>query len=106
MFEGQPVRRRYFITPAGGAAVAWPLAARAQRPNQIARIGYLDQESAAFDCSHGESTRERRIFDGWNNQRGEWQAHSCAEPANAGITHGSKGSSGVGYPTGHTDSAG
>jgi hypothetical protein len=52
------MRRRDFITLAGGAA-AWPLAARAQQPNQIARIGYLSQESAAFDRSHGDSAAFR-----------------------------------------------
>jgi len=52
------MRRRNFITLLGGAA-AWPLAARAQQPNQIARIGYLSQESAAFDRSHGDSAAFR-----------------------------------------------
>jgi putative ABC transport system substrate-binding protein len=51
--------RREFITLLGGAAVAWPLAAGAQQPNQIARIGYLSQESAAFDRSHGDSAAFR-----------------------------------------------
>jgi putative tryptophan/tyrosine transport system substrate-binding protein len=53
------VNRREFITFLGGAAVAWPLAARAQQPNQIVQIGYLSQESAAFDRSHGDSASFR-----------------------------------------------
>jgi putative tryptophan/tyrosine transport system substrate-binding protein len=53
------IRRREFITLLGGAAVAWPLAGRAQQVHKAPRIGYLGGSSASLERHLVEAFRQR-----------------------------------------------
>jgi putative tryptophan/tyrosine transport system substrate-binding protein len=64
------MRRRAFITLLGGAAVAWPLAARAQQqqPAKLNRIFWASTESQPDPFVDGfrEGLRERGYVEGVN----------------------------------------
>jgi putative tryptophan/tyrosine transport system substrate-binding protein len=66
------MRRRRFITLLGGAAVAWPLAARAQQSDRVRRIGVLmafaesDREGQALVAAFREGLQKLGWVEGRN----------------------------------------
>ena len=62
------IGRREFITLVGGAAAAWPLAARAQPPGKVARIGFLryaSPDQKQFEAFH-DGLRANGYVEGQN----------------------------------------
>jgi ABC-type uncharacterized transport system substrate-binding protein len=63
------MRRREFITLLGGAAAAWPLAARAQTPPKMLRVGVVslvNPRTATFWVAFDRRMRELGYVDGQN----------------------------------------
>jgi putative ABC transport system substrate-binding protein len=66
------MKRREFITLLGGATAAWPLAARAQQPDRMRRIGVLmnlaadDREAQARIAAFLQGLQQLGWTDGGN----------------------------------------
>src|SRR5262245_53771273 len=84
---GHPhMKRRAFITLFGSAAAAWPLAARAQQPDQVRRIGVLmgytetDSDARAWYVAFREVLQKLGWTEGRNIQIGtRWATPDDAE---------------------------
>jgi putative ABC transport system substrate-binding protein len=80
------MRRREFITLLGGAAAAWPLAARAQQGERVRRIGVLNPaaaDDAVFQARIGAFQQELALL-GWSIGRNvridiRWATTNAAE---------------------------
>jgi len=68
------MRRREFISLLGGAAVAWPLAARAQQPERVRRIGVLMNVAAADPEGQAQVAAFLQALQqlGWDEGRNVW----------------------------------
>ena len=66
------MKRREFITVIGGAVAAWPLAAHAQQPNRMRRIGVLmgfpesDPQAQGFIAAFRDGLQKLGWTDGRN----------------------------------------
>src|SRR5262250_3315951 len=82
------MKRRAFITLLGGAAMAWPLAARAQQPERMRRIGVL---MSTADDSDGQARvtalREGLQKLGWTEGRNLRTDTRWASPADPESMH-------------------
>jgi putative ABC transport system substrate-binding protein len=64
-----PLKRRQFITLLGGAAAAWPLAARAQQPGKLPTIGFMGTSTPSAWSRWSTAFVQRLRELGWTDGR-------------------------------------
>ena len=84
------MKRREFITLLGGAAAAWPVAARAQQTDRMERIGVLMgyAESNVEGQAFAAAFREELLKLGWAEGRNLRSDYRWAAPGDAEATRG------------------
>src|SRR5947209_7485490 len=64
------MKRREFISLLGGAAAAWPLAARAQQAERMRKVGLLMGRESAPDARASVKALRQRLGElGWSEDR-------------------------------------
>jgi putative ABC transport system substrate-binding protein len=62
------IGRRKFLAALGGAAAAWPLAARAEQSTKLPTIGFLGANNATFERASTDAVQRLREL-GWIENR-------------------------------------
>jgi hypothetical protein len=83
------MRRREVITLIGGAAAAWPLAARAQQGERVRRVGVLSgvaETDPDYQARYGALRQELQQL-GWTEGRDIRFDHRLGGGGNVDLTH-------------------
>jgi putative tryptophan/tyrosine transport system substrate-binding protein len=75
------MRRREFVTLLGGAAAAWPLAARAQQQRKVSLIGYVSPFAGRSFVDEAFEDGLQQL--GWVKGRKRWSSNKFSSATSA-----------------------